>query len=208
MLKALREAKVTTSWINPRSLYEHAVGAFVESVMSRNEENEFLDDFEAFHRKIAYCGMCNSLSQTLLKIMSPGVPDFYQGTEIWNFSLVDPDNRRPVDYDQRRKMLHDLRQWEKEAGRREVARRLRDAWQDGRIKMYVTYKALNFRKEQKAIAEPDALHGAEGGRREDGQRVRLCTPGGERGLRRRGPEAPHGASRRREAPVPEKGGVG
>ena len=151
MLKALREAKVTTSWINPRSLYESAVAAFVESVMGRKTGNEFLDDFEAFHRKIAYCGMCNSLSQTLLKIMSPGVPDFYQGTEIWNFSLVDPDNRRPVDYGTRRKMLHELRQWEKEAGRREIARRLRDAWRDGRIKMYVTYKALNFRKEQKTI---------------------------------------------------------
>jgi len=90
MLKALREAKVTTSWINPRVFHERAVEAFVESILDRKAGNEFLDDFEAFHKRIAYCGMCNSLSQTLLKIMSPGVPDFYQGTEIWNYSLGRP----------------------------------------------------------------------------------------------------------------------
>ncbi len=151
MLKGLREAKVTTSWINPRIFYEHAVEAFVESILSRETENEFLDDFEVFHKKIAYCGMCNSLSQTLLKIVSPGIPDFYQGTEIWNFSLVDPDNRRPVDYGGRREMLHGLRQWEKEAARPEIARQIRETWQDGRIKMYVTYLALGFRNEHKGI---------------------------------------------------------
>jgi (1->4)-alpha-D-glucan 1-alpha-D-glucosylmutase len=151
MLKALREAKVTTSWINPRILHEQAVEAFVESILKRNGENGFLDSFEAFHKKIAYCGMCNSLSQTLLKITSPGVPDFYQGTEIWNFSLVDPDNRRPVDYGERKSMLYDLRQLEKEVSRREVGRRLKDGWQDGKIKMYVAHVALNFRKELQPV---------------------------------------------------------
>ncbi|MGD0229646.1 MAG: malto-oligosyltrehalose synthase [Syntrophorhabdales bacterium] len=146
MLKALREAKINTSWINPRVAYEQAFAGFVEAIMNKRRANEFLDDFEGFHRKIAFCGMCNSLSQTLLKILSPGVPDFYQGTEIWNFSLVDPDNRRPVDYDGRKKMLLDLARWEKEATLQEIARQLVGTWKDGRIKMYVTSRALNFRK--------------------------------------------------------------
>ena len=130
----------------------------MESILSRDGENEFLDSFEAFHRKIAYCGMCNSLSQTLLKIMSPGVPDFYQGTEIWNFSLVDPDNRRPVDYGERKKMLHDLKQWEKEAPRREIGRQLWDdvaGWKDQRctspIKPSISGKSCSR-------PEPDALY--------------------------------------------------
>ncbi len=151
MLKALREAKATTSWVNPRVAHEQAVDAFVEAVLNRNEENEFLDSFEEFHAKIAYCGMCNSLSQALLKIASPGLPDFYQGTELWTFSLVDPDNRRPVDYTERKKMLYDLMWWEKEAAGRDIARRLWDAWEDGRIKMYVVYKALHVRKDLQQI---------------------------------------------------------
>jgi (1->4)-alpha-D-glucan 1-alpha-D-glucosylmutase len=151
MLKALREAKITTSWINPRAAYEEAFSRFVDAIMSRRTANEFLDDFERFHKKIAFCGMCNSLSQTLLKILSPGVPDFYQGTEIWNFTLVDPDNRRPVDYDRRREMLHDLRRWEKEGTLKEIAGELLHTWKDGRIKMYVTARALNFRKAQSRL---------------------------------------------------------
>jgi len=146
-LKAMREAKVNTSWINPRTAYEKASVEFVEAVLDRGRPNEFLDDFEPFQRKVAFCGMCSSLAQTLLKITSPGVPDFYQGTEVWSLNLVDPDNRRPVDYDGRTRMLNDLRRWEREAPLKEIAAQLVDTWEDGRIKMYVTWKALNFRKE-------------------------------------------------------------
>jgi (1->4)-alpha-D-glucan 1-alpha-D-glucosylmutase len=147
LLKAMREAKVNTSWINPKSAYEEAASKFVEAILDRGGPSEFIDDFEAFHRKVAYCGMCNSLSQTLLKITSPGVPDFYQGTEVWTFSLVDPDNRRPVDYEGRMRMLADLRAAEQEAPLKAIAAHLAEAWQDGRIKMHVMSKALAFRKE-------------------------------------------------------------
>ncbi|OPY67651.1 MAG: Maltooligosyl trehalose synthase [Syntrophorhabdaceae bacterium PtaU1.Bin034] len=153
LLKAIREAKVNTGWINPRKPYEDSFMKFIETIMSRRPRNEFLSDFEAFQRRIAYCGMFNSLSQTLLKIMSPGVPDFYQGTELWSLHLVDPDNRRPVDYNRRKKMLRELRRWEQEASLKEITAELLDNWEDGRIKMYVTYKALNFRRNYSSILE-------------------------------------------------------
>jgi (1->4)-alpha-D-glucan 1-alpha-D-glucosylmutase len=147
MIKSIREAKINTSWVNPRPAYEDAVSRFVDAILAPSaRDNAFLIDFEAFGKKISFCGMVNSLSQTLLKITSPGVPDFYQGTEVWNLSLVDPDNRRPVDYAMRRRMLHELKASEKEAARKEIAANLLGNWKDGRIKMYVTYKALNFRK--------------------------------------------------------------
>ena len=97
MLKAMREAKVHTSWINPNSLHEDAVMYFIDSILKNSKNNFFLQIF-VFQRLTAACGIFNSLSQTLLKITSPGIPDFYQGNELWDFSLVDPDNRRPVDY--------------------------------------------------------------------------------------------------------------
>ncbi|MEI9974648.1 MAG: hypothetical protein WDO73_22935 [Ignavibacteriota bacterium] len=98
MLKALREGKTHSSWINPNQPYEEAVDRFVRAVLDPAQDNGFLQEFTAFVNRIKSAGLWNSLSQTLLKIASPGVPDFYQGTEIWDFSLVDPDNRRPVDY--------------------------------------------------------------------------------------------------------------
>jgi (1->4)-alpha-D-glucan 1-alpha-D-glucosylmutase len=149
MLKALREAKVNTSWINPHLAYEQAFAGFLDAILARGKKNAFLDDFEDFHAKIAYCGMINSLSQTLLKTLSPGVPDFFQGTETWSFTLVDPDNRRPVDYGLRRAMLADLERLEKGSDPRDVALRLFDTWRDGRIKMYVTAKSLKFRKDRR-----------------------------------------------------------
>lgn len=102
MLKATREAKVNSSWISPNLPYEDALLKFIEDVISPASNNAFIQDFDPFRKKVSYFGMFNSLSQTLLKITSPGTPDFYQGTEIWNFSLVDPDNRRPVNFDIRR----------------------------------------------------------------------------------------------------------
>jgi len=152
MLKAAKEAKVNTNWMNPRVEYEEALAGFVSSVM---DHAPFVEDFRAFQRKVAHYGAFNSLSQTLLKITSPGVPDFYQGTETWNLSLVDPDNRRPVDYAALEKTLRELRDKEKEAGAAALARELLRAKEDGRIKMFVTSKALHFRRANREVF----LHG-------------------------------------------------
>lgn len=105
--KAIKEAKRHTTWTEPNEPYESAVAAFVRRVLSESNAL-FLEDFQRFHQDIAFHGLLNSLSQTALKLMSPGVPDIYQGTELWDFNLVDPDNRRPVDYGLRRTLLSDL----------------------------------------------------------------------------------------------------
>ena len=98
MVKALYEAKVHTSWINPNAAYDEAIQGFVARILDPGIAGAFLDEFRPFQRRISHYGLLNSLSQTLLRIASPGVPDTYQGTELWDFSLVDPDNRRPVDF--------------------------------------------------------------------------------------------------------------
>src|SRR5262245_15838858 len=98
IIKAMREAKVHSSWISPNDAYERGVTRFIRNILEHTSENRFLNDFVGFQQTIARAGMLNSFSQTLLKIALPGVPDFYQGTEIWDFSLVDTDNRRPVDF--------------------------------------------------------------------------------------------------------------
>jgi (1->4)-alpha-D-glucan 1-alpha-D-glucosylmutase len=155
MEKALKEAKLHTSWINPNEAYDQAVKQFVRAILSPDGDNRFLADFRRFQGRIAQAGMWNSLSQTLLKITSPGVPDFYQGTELWDFSLVDPDNRRPVDFRTRVTMLDELQQRESKdltsLVRELVARRT-----DGRIKLYITYKALNFRRGHRDLFEQGA----------------------------------------------------
>jgi (1->4)-alpha-D-glucan 1-alpha-D-glucosylmutase len=152
MLKAIREAKVHTSWVNPNEAYNQAVSKFVKEILVASPENRFLSDFSQFHRRVAYPGMLNSLSQAILKIASPGVPDFYQGTELWDFSLVDPDNRRPVDFDKRIKLLAELKQREQE-NRPALIRDLLTCWGDGKIKLYVTYKGLSFRRSQSSLFE-------------------------------------------------------
>jgi (1->4)-alpha-D-glucan 1-alpha-D-glucosylmutase len=101
MDKALKEAKLRSSWINPNEKHDRAVRAFVAAILDPADENTFFEDFCAFVAPVSRAGVCNSLSQLLLKIASPGVPDFYQGAESWDFSLVDPDNRRAVDFAQR-----------------------------------------------------------------------------------------------------------
>ena len=108
IIKAVREAKVHTEWIKPDTEYEEACISFVKDILTPSEGNSFLKEFSLFQKKIAYYGMFNSLSQVLLKITSPGVPDFYQGTELWDLNLVDPDNRRPVDFEKRKKFLQDI----------------------------------------------------------------------------------------------------
>ena len=116
MVKALHEAKVHTSWINPDTAYDDAVGEFIARILDEAASRAFLEDFRAFQRRVSHFGLFNSLAQTLLKLASPGVPDIYQGTELWDFSLVDPDNRRPVDYERRRRLLADLQAAAESAG--------------------------------------------------------------------------------------------
>jgi (1->4)-alpha-D-glucan 1-alpha-D-glucosylmutase len=152
MEKAIKEAKVHTSWVNPNEAYDHAVSKFVKEVLVADPENSFLSDFMQFHRRVAYPGMLGSLSQTILKIASPGVPDFYQGTELWDFSLVDPDNRRPVDFSKRIKLLEEVKQREKE-DRLVLIQDLLNHWVDGKIKLYVTYNGLSFRRSHRSLFE-------------------------------------------------------
>ena len=153
MLKAIREAKVNTSWINPNTIYEDAMLIFVEGIMNGISDNQFLKDFIAFQERISHCGLFNSLSQTLLKITSPGVPDFYQGTEIWNFSLVDPDNRQPVDFSLRIKLFEELKRRESGITLAELARDLTVHKENGMIKLYLIYKALTYRRKKRELFE-------------------------------------------------------
>jgi (1->4)-alpha-D-glucan 1-alpha-D-glucosylmutase len=139
MAKALNEAKLNTSWIQPNEAWLAAMHDFVARILDAAPKNKFLAIFFPVVEEIARLGAINSLSQTLLKLASPGVPDIYQGCEIWNFSLVDPDNRRPVDYKRRREMLAALAKVNPED--------LLQNWPDGRIKMFLTQRLLRFRNE-------------------------------------------------------------
>jgi (1->4)-alpha-D-glucan 1-alpha-D-glucosylmutase len=159
MIKAVREAKLHTTWTNPDQEYESAVERFVRAILHRRRANPFLAAFEPFQRRIAELAIYNGLAQQLVKITAPGVPDFYQGTELWNLSLVDPDNRHPVDYPRRRELL---------AGLTGVpARELLEARADGRVKMFVIHRALAARASMRELYEsgeylPLATSGAHG----------------------------------------------
>jgi (1->4)-alpha-D-glucan 1-alpha-D-glucosylmutase len=150
MLKAVREAKVRSSWINPNAAYERAVSAFVQALLGRSEGNLFLDDFRALATPFMWFGALNSISMALLKVTSPGVPDIYQGTELLDLSLVDPDNRRPVDYGLRRErlaQLETLASGPREALPGETAALLAHP-SDGRAKLWVIARALALRRER------------------------------------------------------------
>jgi (1->4)-alpha-D-glucan 1-alpha-D-glucosylmutase len=149
MRKAIREAKVHTSWINPNLEYEEAVDAFVQALLQTRERNLFLDDFLPFQHRVAGFGQLNGLSQAVLKLTSPGVPDIYQGTELYDLSLVDPDNRRPVDYAARRKILDALRVLPEQSVKNRAlqTRALLNHLEDGRAKLYLTWLALNLRRD-------------------------------------------------------------
>jgi len=150
MVKAMREAKENTSWISPAVEYEEAVMEFIGKVMRTDQSNDFLADFVPFQMAVSARGKINSLAQTLLKITSPGMPDFYQGTELWTFSLVDPDNRRPVDYGKRRNLLEELSTlFDKD--RRSLIETLVRNMDDGRIKLFLTWAALRFRNENRDL---------------------------------------------------------
>ncbi|MBK9711593.1 MAG: malto-oligosyltrehalose synthase [Kouleothrix sp.] len=144
MVKAIREAKVNTSWLNPNTGYDEAVRAFVAAILEDTPHNRFLADFRALQARVAHIGAFNALAQTLLKLASPGVPDIYQGAEMWDFSLVDPDNRRPVDFDLRAWLLGEL--VDLRGDRAALARTLVEHKADGRVKLYLTHRALQFRR--------------------------------------------------------------
>ncbi|MFC1835985.1 malto-oligosyltrehalose synthase [Thermodesulfobacteriota bacterium] len=145
IVKAVREAKVHTAWLKPDTEYEDAYVSFAEKILARSETNVFLKELIRFTKRVAHFGMLNSLSQTLVKITSPGVPDFYQGTELWDLSLVDPDNRRPVGFEKRRSMLASLREQE-DSNIARLIQNLLSTREDGKIKLFLTYRALKARK--------------------------------------------------------------
>jgi (1->4)-alpha-D-glucan 1-alpha-D-glucosylmutase len=198
MIKAVREAKVHSSWINPNAEYENAVVGFVRSILEPLENNRFLQEFLSFQRTINRFGLLNSLSQTLVKLTAPGVPDIYQGNEVWHFALVDPDNRRPVDFPTRRGMLQALQSFVSVPTERLVDRALElsQTMEDGRIKLYVTWKTLSLRWQYESVFRdgayiPLATHGEKGenlcafARQHEGHTIivvaprlytKLCTP--------------------------------
>ncbi len=153
MIKAVREAKVNSSWINPDSAYEEGLMLFIDTILDDAYPNRFLNDFKSFHPLISSCGVFNSLSRTLLKITSPGFPDFYQGSELWDLSLVDPDNRRPVDFELRASLLDALKTAESSSGPLRLARDLVASRRDGTIKLYLIRKALHFRGKKRELFE-------------------------------------------------------
>jgi (1->4)-alpha-D-glucan 1-alpha-D-glucosylmutase len=148
MEKATREAKVRTSWINPVVDYDAAVREFTAAVLQGGPKNRFLAAFRAFHEQIVNWGLFGALSQVLLKLTSPGVPDIYQGQEFWDFSLVDPDNRRPVDFAVRQNMLAQLEEavGENDEALATLARSLAGNPRDSRLKLFVTWRALQSRR--------------------------------------------------------------
>ncbi len=137
MEKASREAKTHTSWTEPNAVYEEALRNFVGAVY---DDAEFMRDAEAFTAPLIWPGRVNSLAQTLLKLTAPGVPDLYQGTELWDLSLVDPDNRRPVDYQLRRRLLGELKKL--------APREILDRADEGLPKLWVTARALDLRRQR------------------------------------------------------------
>jgi (1->4)-alpha-D-glucan 1-alpha-D-glucosylmutase len=149
MLKATREGKENTSWQNPDAVYEESVSGFVQKILDPSTAGDFLADLLPFARRIAELGATNSLSQLLLKLTSPGIPDIYRGCELWDLSLVDPDNRRSVDYEQRFHLLSELHNELRGFDPSESGdlRRLAETWWDGRVKLLVTWKLLGFRRE-------------------------------------------------------------
>ena len=146
MMKAVKEAKLHTSWLTPNQGYEDAVTRFVERALA---EPSFLNAFRPFQQRIARAGMINSLAQVTLKLGSPGVPDFYQGTELWDLTLVDPDNRRPVNFNTRAEALTEIDALLRLPVDERTPRigTMLEGWQDGRVKLLVTTAGLRLRRE-------------------------------------------------------------
>ncbi len=150
VIKATREAMVHTRWTRPNTDHENRLTDFVAAILKPGKSNQFLAHFSQFQQKIAYFGMLNGLAQVLLKLTSPGVPDLYQGCELWDLRLVDPDNRAPVDFTLRVKLLEEI---EKKAQEKvgNFNKELLRNWRDGRAKLYLTSKVLNLRRQYRPL---------------------------------------------------------
>ncbi|MFC5270202.1 malto-oligosyltrehalose synthase [Adhaeribacter terreus] len=143
LTKAIREAKMYSNWSEPNEAYENEVLNFLEHILA--DDTEFNNSFLPFVKQLSFYGMLYSLGQTLLKITAPGIPDIYQGCELWDLSMVDPDNRRPIDYELRKNYLQELAQLP-ENSRENALKSMMQNWPNGKIKMYTTWRALQFRK--------------------------------------------------------------
>jgi (1->4)-alpha-D-glucan 1-alpha-D-glucosylmutase len=150
VIKVVREAKEHSTWAEPNEQYEQAFCRFVDRILDPLVSNGFRNDFLAFQHQIAAYGILNSLSQTLLKMTSPGVPDFYQGGELWDFSLVDPDNRRPVNFEKRKRILDEIRSREHDSA---LIDELLKTQTDGRIKLFLIFKILAERRKRARLFE-------------------------------------------------------
>ena len=146
MIKAAKEAKVNTSWIQEDPRWEEALRGYVEDLFRLPPKHPLWKGLQPFAERVARIGMHNSLAQLVLKIAAPGVPDFYQGAELWDLALVDPDNRRPVDFALRRRLLGQVT--ERALPRAEIARELYRGWPDGRIKLFLTHAGLQARRSE------------------------------------------------------------
>ncbi|HRH79540.1 MAG TPA: malto-oligosyltrehalose synthase [Thiobacillaceae bacterium] len=149
MLKAVREAKEWSTWTNPNAEYEGQLQNFVGEVLAGDGGRRFRQEIAPLAARLAHFGYLNSLAMTLLRLTMPGVPDLYQGNELWDFSLVDPDNRRPVDYERRRASLDGLRRAadEGEGGLPALCADLLASAADGRVKQYVVWRTLALRRQ-------------------------------------------------------------
>ncbi|MDY0170235.1 MAG: malto-oligosyltrehalose synthase [Thermoguttaceae bacterium] len=152
MDKATHEAKLRTSWISPDADYDEAVAQFVHDVLRNEPKNRFLPALRDFHDETIGRGLYTALSQMLLKLTAPGVPDIYQGQELWAFHLVDPDNRGPVDFDRRRWLLGEIEgRAANQESLAELAQELGAAPRDARLKLFVTWRTLQFRQAHAAL---------------------------------------------------------
>jgi (1->4)-alpha-D-glucan 1-alpha-D-glucosylmutase len=145
VIKAIREAMVHTRWTRPNTAHERAIVGFLKTLIAPARGNLFLNDFLKFQRKVAAYGMLNGLAQVLVKMTSPGVPDIYQGCDLWDLRLVDPDNRGPVDFTHRAALLDEIEKRSKQDPL-PLACELVQNWQDGRIKLYLIWRILNLRR--------------------------------------------------------------
>jgi (1->4)-alpha-D-glucan 1-alpha-D-glucosylmutase len=171
MRKSVREAKLRSSWAASNAAYEDALLGFVRDALDTGASSAFFETFLPFQAQVARLGVENSLVQAALKLTLPGMPDIYQGAELWDFSLVDPDNRRPVDFAARARLLAEV-EAALAGDRRAALRAMRETWQDGRIKLAVTATLLEHRRAQPALyAEGDYMPVAAEGEEAD----RICA---------------------------------
>ncbi|HZR30199.1 MAG TPA: malto-oligosyltrehalose synthase [Terriglobales bacterium] len=174
MNKAVHEAKRNLSWVNSNPEYVEALRNFISRILHKapRHASQFWDSLVEFASSVAYFGAINSLAQTLLKITAPGLPDIYQGNEIWDFSLVDPDNRRPVDFTVRERFLDQLLHNSHTGDLPALCAELLQSYPDGRVKLWTTLRALNFRREHSELFRRGLYHPLEVS---GSKRVHLCA---------------------------------